>query len=139
MAMHLLAADHPAIVIPAVLAEYSSGELLVTNWVTGEPWRSAIAADHFSASGACQGFVPLLRRGPADPWANAGGLASRQRAGSTNRRTSTLGVVRFWEHVPAELGTKADFARLIVATRDRCESPYPLFLKLGFDPDLLAL
>ncbi len=55
-AMVQLASGHPSIVIPAVLPEYSSSNVLTTQWVTGESWddaRSSLTSSQRTELAAC--------------------------------------------------------------------------------------
>jgi len=132
------AENEPSLVVPCVIDELCTENVLVTEWREGEHWQEV--CDRWSDDKKQQLAVAFSRfflqglfvQGKIQADWHPGNFRFRYEAGSAQIVLYDLGCIcRPTDSERFALG------RLIRATIHGDESPWPLFLKLGFQRDLL--
>jgi len=133
------AAKQPALIIPDVVPELCAPQVLVSHWTDGDAWSDVQAdwseADRMALAGDLLKvfFEGLFLRGMLHADLHPGNLRFRRTPQGTQVVLYDFGCI--YAPQPSQ---RVALLRLIRATRQRDESPWPFFLQLGFDPDLLA-
>ena len=132
------AAMDPFLVVPQVIDELSTEKVLVTEWQEGDHWNIARETwDKKQKRNFANGMLRFFLRGlfeermmQAD-W-HPGNFRFRESGDRIQLLLYDFGSV----YQPSD-DERLGLARLIRATIDRSESPWPLFLKLGFEREYL--
>ncbi len=132
------AAREPFLVVPRVLDEWSTDEVLVTAWEDGDAWDTV--AKEWSAENRRELAAQMVRtflhglfmRGQVHADLHPGNLRFRLTSAGPKLVLYDYGCV----YEPSR-ETVLALLRLIRATEQHCEPPLPLFIKLGFRPEYL--
>lgn len=128
----------PFLATPRVIDELSTENVLVSEWQEGDHWNTVCETwdkkeKRDLANGMLRFFLDgLFHKGMMQADWHPGNFRFRRTGGHVQLLAYDFGSV-FRPSTDERLG----LARLIRATIDRSESPWPLFLKLGFQPEYL--
>lgn len=135
------AADHaqtPGVVIPRIIPELSTQTVLVSTWEDGQPWGEVSAnwpqALRRDLAQTMLAFFlqSLLKNGRVQADWHPGNVRFRLESGSPRVVMYDFGCT--FEPTKTE---RLALARLLQATLEHGESPWPLFQALGFNMELL--
>jgi predicted unusual protein kinase regulating ubiquinone biosynthesis (AarF/ABC1/UbiB family) len=129
---------NPTVVVPQVIDELSSDTILVSTWETGEHWDDVrahwpLADRRRLANALLQMFLQgIFQHGLMQADWHPGNLRFRR-----NSTGVQIVVYDFGCFCTPTLDERLTLARLLQATIDGSEAPWPLLLKLGFNADFL--
>ena len=136
---HFLSGYAPGLVVPAVQGGLTTPRVLVTEWEEGETLEEVAAGwDEDGRKAAARLFVEhalgFFRQGFVHADLHPGNFRFRRGAGGKVE----LVLYDFGCVFRGELEVRLALLRLIAITGENAaDDPYPLFLKLGFNPDYL--
>lgn len=128
----------PWLVVPSVVDELSGRTVLVTEWQEGEHWNSVRTGwsqplRRELANSLLKFFLQgMFTEGMMQADWHPGNFRFRRMGSHVQLVLYDFGCI----YQPTET-QQLTLARLIKSTMDRSESPWPLFLKLGFDRECL--
>lgn len=133
------ASEYPFLVVPEPIDELCSERVLVSQWREADRWETVLrewpsASRRSLAAGLLEFFCTgVFLRGQMHADWHPGNLRFMHDEAKTRLLLYDFGCVS-----RPSTDTRLALLRLIRATRRGDESPFPLFLKLGFSPDYLA-